>query len=122
MDGGDVLVVGRRVFVGRSSRTNDAGIEQMITAVLVSPDFLYRGIARPQKVGVNTVGSSPRRGVTRSQQCLSGDVTTQNVIRRRRQLLPDEIPLADPGELHQAAPQPVGIDAQVRAVGRHGYS
>jgi Protein of unknown function (DUF1592)/Protein of unknown function (DUF1588)/Protein of unknown function (DUF1585)/Protein of unknown function (DUF1587)/Protein of unknown function (DUF1595)/Cytochrome C oxidase, cbb3-type, subunit III len=27
----------------------DAGIEQMVTAVLVSPDFLYRGIARPQK-------------------------------------------------------------------------
>ena len=26
----------------------DAGIEQMVTAVLVSPDFLYRGIARPQ--------------------------------------------------------------------------
>jgi len=29
MDGGDVLVVGRLVFVGRSSRTNDAGIEQV---------------------------------------------------------------------------------------------
>jgi dimethylargininase len=28
-DGGDVLVVGRHVFVGRSSRTNDAGIDQM---------------------------------------------------------------------------------------------
>ena len=26
----------------------DAGIEQVVTAVLVSPDFLYRGIARPQ--------------------------------------------------------------------------
>jgi hypothetical protein len=26
----------------------DAGIQQMVTAVLVSPDFLYRGIARPQ--------------------------------------------------------------------------
>jgi hypothetical protein len=26
----------------------DAGIEQMVTAVLVSPDFLYRGIARPK--------------------------------------------------------------------------
>jgi dimethylargininase len=29
VDGGDVLVVGRRVFVGRSSRTNAAGIGQM---------------------------------------------------------------------------------------------
>jgi hypothetical protein len=26
----------------------DAGIEQMVTAVLVSPDFLYRGIAQPK--------------------------------------------------------------------------
>ncbi len=29
VDGGDVLVVGRRVFVGRSRRTNDIGIDQM---------------------------------------------------------------------------------------------
>ena len=29
MDGGDVLVVGRRVFVGRSSRTNEAAVVQM---------------------------------------------------------------------------------------------
>src|SRR5215467_5149854 len=27
----------------------NAGIEQVVTAVLVSPDFLYRGIAQPQK-------------------------------------------------------------------------
>jgi dimethylargininase len=33
MDGGDVLVVGRRVFVGRSRRTNDAGIDQMRRAL-----------------------------------------------------------------------------------------
>jgi dimethylargininase len=29
LDGGDVLVVGRRVFVGRSSRTNDEGVRQL---------------------------------------------------------------------------------------------
>ena len=29
LDGGDVLVAGRQIFIGRSSRTNDAGIEQM---------------------------------------------------------------------------------------------
>jgi dimethylargininase len=29
IDGGDVLVAGRRVFVGRSSRTNDAAVAQM---------------------------------------------------------------------------------------------
>jgi dimethylargininase len=29
LDGGDVLVVGRRVFVGRSSRTNEEGVRQL---------------------------------------------------------------------------------------------
>jgi len=29
LDGGDVLLVGRRLFVGRSSRTNDEGIAQL---------------------------------------------------------------------------------------------
>lgn len=33
IDGGDVLVVGRTVFVGRSSRTNEAGIEQLGSAL-----------------------------------------------------------------------------------------
>jgi dimethylargininase len=33
LDGGDVLVVDRTVFVGRSTRTNDAGIEQLREAV-----------------------------------------------------------------------------------------
>ncbi|HET6347740.1 MAG TPA: dimethylargininase [Candidatus Krumholzibacteria bacterium] len=33
LDGGDVLRLGRRIFVGRSSRTNDAGIEQLRTFV-----------------------------------------------------------------------------------------
>jgi dimethylargininase len=32
-DGGDVLVVGRQVFVGRSRRTNDAGIDEMRRAL-----------------------------------------------------------------------------------------
>ena len=35
MDGGDVLVMGRRVFVGVSGRTNRAGVEQM--RVLLAP-------------------------------------------------------------------------------------
>jgi dimethylargininase len=35
LDGGDVLVVGKRVFVGRTSRTNDAGIAQL--RALVAP-------------------------------------------------------------------------------------
>lgn len=33
LDGGDVLVVGRRVFVGRTGRTNDAGIVQLRSAL-----------------------------------------------------------------------------------------
>jgi dimethylargininase len=33
LDGGDVLVVGQRVFVGRSSRSNQAGIDAMRTAL-----------------------------------------------------------------------------------------
>jgi dimethylargininase len=33
LDGGDVLRVGRRLFVGRSSRTNDEGITQLRTLV-----------------------------------------------------------------------------------------
>lgn len=31
LDGGDVLVIGGRIYVGRSSRTNDAGIVQLTT-------------------------------------------------------------------------------------------
>ncbi len=33
LDGGDVLVVGRRVLVGRTARTNDAGIAQLRSAL-----------------------------------------------------------------------------------------
>ena len=33
LDGGDVLVIGRSVFVGRTTRTNDAGIGQLRAAV-----------------------------------------------------------------------------------------
>src|SRR5262249_8595973 len=43
VDGGDVLVAGRRVFVGRSSRTNDAGIDAM-RAILGPRQFDVRGV------------------------------------------------------------------------------
>jgi len=42
MDGGDVMRVGQRLFVGRSSRTNEAGIEQLRS--MVQP-FGYEVIA-----------------------------------------------------------------------------
>src|SRR5207248_10678983 len=43
VDGGDVLVVGRGVFVGRSSRTNDAGIAQM-RQILEPCGYRVRGV------------------------------------------------------------------------------
>jgi dimethylargininase len=44
LDGGDVLVAGRDVFVGRSSRTNDAGREQL-ARVLTPFGYAVQGIA-----------------------------------------------------------------------------
>ena len=44
LDGGDVLRINRRLFVGRSSRTNDAGIDQL------------RAIASEHGYDVDTVG------------------------------------------------------------------
>ena len=43
VDGGDVLAVGRRVFVGRSSRTNDEGIEQM-RRILEPSGYIVRAV------------------------------------------------------------------------------
>ena len=43
LDGGDVLVVERHVFVGRSSRTNDAGIEQL-NAILSPFGYTVEGV------------------------------------------------------------------------------
>ncbi|MEW6335779.1 MAG: arginine deiminase family protein [Acidobacteriota bacterium] len=43
LDGGDVLVLGRRVVVGRSSRSDPAGIEQL-RALLVPHGFAVEGI------------------------------------------------------------------------------
>jgi dimethylargininase len=44
VDGGDVLVIGRRVFVGRSERTNGAGCEQL-QRILTS--YAYEVVAVP---------------------------------------------------------------------------
>jgi dimethylargininase len=41
LDGGDILVVGRKIYVGRSSRSNHEGIEQLATLV---SDFGYEVI------------------------------------------------------------------------------
>jgi dimethylargininase len=43
LDGGDVLVVGRQVFVGRSSRTNEEGCDQL-TAALEPYDYQVRTV------------------------------------------------------------------------------
>ena len=44
IDGGDVLVLGRRVFAGRTSRTNDDGIEQL-RAVLAPHGYTVEAVA-----------------------------------------------------------------------------
>ncbi|HVS14562.1 MAG TPA: arginine deiminase family protein [Thermoanaerobaculia bacterium] len=43
LDGGDVLVAGRRVFVGRTARTDDAGIAQL-AAILEPFGYQTRGV------------------------------------------------------------------------------
>jgi dimethylargininase len=43
VDGGDVLVVGREVFVGLSTRTNNAAVEQM-RAILAPHGYIVHGI------------------------------------------------------------------------------
>ena len=43
MDGGDVLVVGKTMFVGISSRSNQAAIEQM-QAILSTFGYAVRGV------------------------------------------------------------------------------
>lgn len=43
LDGGDVLVVGRRVFVGRTARTNDEGIAQL-GALLAPHGYTVAGV------------------------------------------------------------------------------
>jgi dimethylargininase len=44
MDGGDVLVVGRTIFIGRSGRTNDDGVAQF-AAVVAPYGYRVQGIA-----------------------------------------------------------------------------
>ncbi|MEO7794290.1 MAG: dimethylargininase [Thermoanaerobaculia bacterium] len=44
LDGGDVLRIGRRIFVGRSARSNDAGIAQL-AAVLAPFGYRVAGVA-----------------------------------------------------------------------------
>jgi dimethylargininase len=43
LDGGDVLVIGRRVFVGTSARTNGAGIDQL-ARILASVGYTVRAV------------------------------------------------------------------------------
>jgi len=63
VDGGDVLVLGKQVFVGRSKRTNKAGIEQL--SQLLAP-FGYVPLAAPlvllialPHLTVNTISTFP---------------------------------------------------------------
>lgn len=67
LDGGDVLVIGKRVFAGRSERTNEEGIEQLgrllaphgytVTAVPVAAGLHFKSSVN--WVGGNTLLVSP---------------------------------------------------------------
>src|SRR5262245_36621806 len=78
----------------------NAGIEQMVTAVLVSPDFLYRGIARPQE------------GKDTKFQALSDLELASRLSFFLWKRAPDDelLKLANEGELRR----PGVLDAQVR--------
>jgi dimethylargininase len=73
LDGGDVLVAGRAIFAGRSTRTNDAGIEQLrrataphgytLHAVLTSGCLHLKSAAtalNPETVLLNPAWIAPR--------------------------------------------------------------
>lgn len=62
LDGGDVLRLGSRLLVGRSSRTNDAGIEQL------------RQLARPH--GLDVIAITVRAGLHLKSACTALDGRT----------------------------------------------
>ena len=47
---------------GRKAGAFDAGVEQLVTAVLASPDFLYRAIAAPATASALGATASDRAG------------------------------------------------------------
>ena len=73
---------------GREAGGIDAGVELMVSAVLVSPDFLYRGVAPPQVVAGGEVrdGESP-----------AGDVRVSEMHAAR----PSPASAAHPGPFHE---------------------
>jgi len=78
----------------------EAGIEQMVTAVLVSPDFLYRGIAQPKdKKGAKFYALSDRELASRLSFFLWKRAPDEELLK-----------LANAGELRN----PGVLDAQVK--------
>jgi hypothetical protein len=85
---------------GRQFDGFDAGIEQMVTAVLVNPEFLYRGIARPKdNKDAKFHALSDRELATRLSYFLWRRAPDEELIK-----------LANAGELRR----PGVLDAQVR--------
>jgi dimethylargininase len=94
LDGGDVLVAGRAIFAGRSTRTNDAGIEQLqrataphgytVHAVLTSGCLHLKSAAaalNPETVLLNPAWIAPR--VFAGYDCIDIDpaeATAANVV------------------------------------------
>jgi hypothetical protein len=78
----------------------EAGVEQMVTAVLASPDFLYRGIAQPKdKKGTKYYALSDRELASRLSFFLWKRAPDDELLK-----------LANTGELRR----PAVLDAQVR--------
>jgi hypothetical protein len=78
----------------------EAGVEQMVTAVLASPDFLYRGIAQPKdKKGTKYYALSDRELASRLSFFLWKRAPDDELLK-----------LANAGELRR----PAVLDAQVR--------
>ena len=69
LDGGDVLRVGRRVFVGQSSRSNADGIRQLgaaaapydyeVVPVPVRKSATFAGLSTPNVRRLNAMKSTP---------------------------------------------------------------
>ena len=82
LDGGDVLRLGRRIFVGRSTRTNRAGIEQLAQAVrpfgYSVADVDVRGVLH-LKSGASAIGDRLLVDPSRVSPAAFGGITTIEV-------------------------------------------
>jgi hypothetical protein len=102
---------------GRKSGSFDAGIEQLVTAVLASPDFLYRAIAQPAvsasavAAGVPASSAQAARATNAAAFALDDFALASRLSFFLWNQGPDDelLALAERGALHE----PRALDAQV---------